>query len=203
LLGKILRIDPNDIVDIGDVGYNVPADNPYISTKGARPEIWSIGVRNPWRFSFDTYGNIWIADVGQNSWEEVSVANGSPTQGGGKGVSFGWSAYEGTHRFNNDVSSPNSIKPIFEYPHEDGACSISGGALGSNVSALGRAGWYFFGDFCTGTVTAILTNGTTTVARETVATQLGNISAIRATSTAIYVLSFDGAVRQLTVTRKN
>ena len=203
LLGKILRIDPKNSDDVGGTGYNIPSDNPYISTKGARPEIWSIGVRNPWRFTFDTYGNMWIADVGQNAWEEVSVATGSLTQGGGRGVSFGWSAYEGTHRFNPDVSSPNSIQPIYEYPHEDGACSISGGALGTNVSALGRAGWYFFGDFCTGTVTAILTNGTATVASETVATQLGNISAVRATSTALYVLSFDGAVRQLTVARKN
>jgi len=203
LLGKILRIDPKNADDVNELGYNVPPDNPFISTKGARSEIWSTGVRNPWRFTFDTFGNIWIADVGQNAWEEVSVATGSRTQGGGKGVSFGWSAYEGTHRFNTDVSSSNSVKPIYEYPHENGACSISGGALGSNVSTLGRAGWYFFGDFCTGTVTAILTNGTTTVASETVATKLGNISAVRATSTALYVLSFDGAVRQLTVTKQN
>lgn len=88
LLGKILRINPRT------TGYDVPSNNPYIDIPGARPEIWSIGLRNPWRFNFDTFGNIWIADVGQNKWEEVSIGRGTIKVPGGRGASFGWSAYE-------------------------------------------------------------------------------------------------------------
>lgn len=202
LLGKILRIDPNNIDGLGNEGYTIPSDNPYINVAGARPEIWSIGLRNPWRFTFDSFGNLWIADVGQNKWEEVNIARGSTNEGGGKGLSFGWSAYEGTHRFNSDVLAPAAVAPVYEYPHEDGACSISGGAIGTNSSAMGRAGWFYFGDYCTGKVTAILSDGTTTVASEDVLTGLGNITAIRSTRDALYVLSQSGEVRQLIVTRK-
>ena len=201
LLGKILRIDPNNIDGVGNEGYTIPSDNPYVDVAGARPEIWSIGLRNPWRFTFDTFGNLWIADVGQNKWEEVNVAMGSPTQGGGKGANFGWSAYEGSHRFNADVTAPNPLMPIYEYPHEDGACSISGGAVATNSTAMGRAGWFFFGDYCTGDVTAILTNGVSTVGTEKVLTDMGNITAIRSTNNAMYVLTQSGDIHQLIVTR--
>jgi glucose/arabinose dehydrogenase len=201
LLGKILRIDPNNIDGVGNEGYTIPSDNPYVDVAGARPEIWSIGLRNPWRFTFDTFGNLWIADVGQNKWEEVNVAMGSPTQGGGKGANFGWSAYEGSHRFNADVTAPNPLMPIYEYPHEDGACSISGGAVATNSTAMGRAGWFYFGDYCTGEVTAILTNGVSTVGTEKVLTEMGNITAIRSTNNAMYVLTQSGDIHQLIVTR--
>jgi len=201
LLGKILRIDPNNIDGVGNEGYTIPSDNPYVDVAGARPEIWSIGLRNPWRFTFDTFGNLWIADVGQNKWEEVNVAMGSPTQGGGKGANFGWSAYEGSHRFNADVTAPNPLMPIYEYPHQDGACSISGGAVATNSTAMGRAGWFFFGDYCTGEVTAILTNGVSTVGTEKVLTDMGNITAIRSTNNAMYVLTQSGDIHQLIVTR--
>jgi glucose/arabinose dehydrogenase len=201
LLGKILRIDPNNIDGVGNEGYTIPSDNPYVDISGARPEIWSIGLRNPWRFTFDSFGNLWIADVGQNKWEEVNVAMGSPTQGGGKGANFGWSAYEGSHRFNADVTAPNPLMPIYEYPHEDGACSISGGAVATNSTAMGRAGWFYFGDYCTGEVTAILTNGDSTVGTEKVLTDMGNITAIRSTSNAMYVLTQKGEIHQIIVTR--
>ena len=196
LLGKILRINPRKS------GYDIPANNPYIDVLGARPEIWSIGVRNPWRFSFDTFGNIWVADVGQNKWEEVSIGRGTTKVPGGRGKSFGWSAYEGKHRFNQDVASPNSVMPIFEYEHTDGACSISGSALGTNSITPGRAGWYFFGDYCTGKVTALLTDGSSTVATEIAASDMGNITAVRSTFSAMYVLSLDGTVHQLMSVRK-
>ena len=201
LLGKILRIDPNNIDGVGNEGYTIPSDNPYINVAGARPEIWSIGLRNPWRFTFDGFGNLWIADVGQNKWEEVNVAMGSRTQGGGKGINFGWSAYEGSHRFNSDVIASNPLMPVFEYPHENGACSISGGAVATNSTAMGRAGWFYFGDYCTGEVTAILTNGDSTVGSEKVLTAMANITAIRSTSNAMYVLTQSGDIHQLIVTR--
>jgi glucose/arabinose dehydrogenase len=201
LLGKILRIDPNNIDGVGNEGYTIPSDNPYINVAGARPEIWSIGLRNPWRFTFDGFGNLWIADVGQNKWEEVNVAMGSRTEGGGKGINFGWSAYEGSHRFNSDVIASNPLMPVFEYPHENGACSISGGAVATNSTAMGRAGWFYFGDYCTGEVTAILTNGDSTVGSEKVLTGMANITAIRSTSNAMYVLTQSGGIHQLIVTR--
>ncbi|CAB4611481.1 unannotated protein [freshwater metagenome] len=201
LLGKILRIDPNNIDGVGNEGYTIPSDNPYINMTSARPEIWAIGLRNPWRFTFDSFGNLWIADVGQNKWEEINIAPGTGLFEGAISLNFGWSAYEGTHRFNSDVIAQNVIMPVYEYPHEKGACSVSGGAIGTNSSAMGRAGWFYFGDYCTGTVSAILSDGTTTVASEEVLTDMGNITAVRSTRNAIYVLSQSGEVRQLIVTR--
>lgn len=197
LLGKILRINPKKS------GYDIPADNPFVNTSNARAEIWSIGLRNPWRFNFDVFGNIWIADVGQNNWEEVNASSGTTQTPGGKGKSFGWSAYEGNHAFNTDVSSPGAIAPVFEYEHKDGACSISGGAIGTNTATSGRAGWYFFGDYCTGNMTAILTDGTSTVASETVLTDLGNITAVRSTFNGMFVISLEGKVRQVISTRQS
>lgn len=202
LLGKILRIDPNNIDGVGNEGYTIPSDNPYVSTAGARPEIWAIGLRNPWRFTFDSFGNLWIADVGQNKWEEISIAPRTGPAEGQISHNFGWSAYEGTHRFNSDVIAQNAITPVYEYPHDNGACSISGGAIGTNSSAMGRAGWFYFGDYCTGTVSAILSDGSTTVASEEVLTDMGNITAIRSTRDALYMLSQSGEVRKLIVTRK-
>ncbi|MEI6299157.1 MAG: PQQ-dependent sugar dehydrogenase, partial [Actinomycetota bacterium] len=196
LLGKILRINPRNS------GYDIPADNPFVDTPGARGEIWSLGLRNPWRFNFDVFGNIWIADVGQNKWEEVNVSPGTSKIPGGRGLSFGWSAYEGNHVFNKDVDSQGAIAPIYEYEHDGGACSISGGAIGTNTTTPGRAGWYFFGDYCTGTVTAILTDGTSTVASEPVLTDLGNITAVRSTFDGMFVISLEGTVRRIISTRQ-
>ena len=153
LLGKILRIDPTPS---GGASYTVPADNPYVDTAGARPEIWAIGVRNPWRFSFDPdTGDLWVADVGQAEWEEVNVARATDGGNAGRGVNFGWSAWEGTHRFNDDQTADDSLLPVHEYPHGDAGCSISGGAVyrGSTVPSL--RGWYLFSDFCSGFVWAL------------------------------------------------
>ena len=196
LLGKILRINPRNS------GYDIPLDNPFVDSLNARGEIWSIGLRNPWRFNFDVFGNIWIADVGQNKWEEVNVSPGTPKTPGGKGVSFGWSAYEGNHVFNKDVESPGATAPVFEYEHEGGACSISGGAIGTNTNMPGRAGWYFFGDYCSEVMTAILTDGTSTVASEPVLKDLGNITAVRSTFEGMFVISLEGTVRRIISTRQ-
>lgn len=197
LLGKMLRIDPRD-----EGGYDIPTDNPFVATSGARGEIWSIGLRNPWRFSFDSQGNLWIADVGQGNLEEVSAAKAEGATPGGRGVSFGWSAYEGSARFNEDVSSEGALMPVHEYTHTNGACSISGGAVGTNTATPSRAGWYFFGDYCTGKVTAILTDGEKTVLEEPVAEDFSNITAVRTTSTSLYVLSLDGPVHEIRAVRK-
>jgi glucose/arabinose dehydrogenase len=150
-LGKILRIDPHPS---GNAGYTVPPDNPFVGVDGARPEIWSFGLRNPWRFSFDrSTGDLWIADVGQNQWEEVDV--GWAADGGGKGLNFGWSAMEGNHRFNDDQSADGVTAPIHEYEHVNNDCSISGSALYRGTAIPALVGYYVFADFCSGQIRAL------------------------------------------------
>lgn len=119
LLGKLLRIS----VDFGDP-YTVPADNPFLDTPNARPEIWAIGLRNPWRFSFDREtGDLWIADVGQNKFEEIDFL---PFAESG-GANFGWDVLEGLHCFTDDKCDPTgTVLPVVEYSHDDG-CSVTGG----------------------------------------------------------------------------
>ena len=189
LLGKILRIDPNP--DDGSP-YTIPADNPFANVDGARAEIWATGVRNPWRFSFDrSTGDFWIADVGQGEWEEINVAWAD--QGGGRGANFGWSAFEGTHRFNDDQSADGVTMPIFEYAHGDQGCSISGGVRyrGTEIASLG--GWYVYGDYCAGQVRALQVNADRTSGSEVVlATGIGGLSAVtQGPDGELYVLSVD------------
>jgi glucose/arabinose dehydrogenase len=157
LLGKMLRIDP--AIAQGQP-YTVPADNPFVGTAGAAPEIWASGLRNPWRFSFDRKtGDLWIADVGQNAWEEIDVAPATGGVDAGKGLSFGWSAFEGDERYNEDVSPDGHTPPILTYGHDDGSCSISGGVRvrGGPVPAL--RGWYVYADYCSGRVWALEVTG--------------------------------------------
>lgn len=140
LLGKILRIDVDR-----EFGYAVPDTNPVIA--GKRREIWALGLRNPWRFSFDSgTGDLFIADVGQNLWEEI---NYQPASGRG-GENYGWRLMEGSHCFNppSGCDDGTLVKPIIEYSHADG-CSVTGGYVHRGRS--GRLhGLYLYGDFCTG-----------------------------------------------------
>ena len=194
LLGKILRINPSVAG-----GYNIPNGNPF--TSSPHPEIWSLGVRNPWRMTFDSHATLWVADVGQKEWEEVTALPGDNNYPGGRGANLGWSAFEGTHAFNSDVTTTNPVVPVYEYNHSKGRCSISGAAVGNNTTTPGRAGWFFFGDYCAGTVSAILTDGSTTIGVEEVASDLGNVMAVRATNNTMYILSADGKVREIVVSR--
>lgn len=144
LLGKILRID----IERGDP-YGIPMDNPF-AKGGGRPEIYALGVRNPWRFSFDAKtGNLWVADVGQYKWEEIDLV----TRGG----NYGWRVTEGAHCFHpaTDCRTTTFSPPLYEYPHEKGRCSIIGGYLyrGQAISSL--VGTYIYGDFCSGEIFAL------------------------------------------------
>jgi len=144
LLGKILRIDPRPS---GGKPYSVPPSNPFVHTAGARPEIYSYGLRNPWRFSFDRLtGDLSIGDVGQSSYEEIDLVG----HGEGRGANFGWSAYEGFARFNNDQSAPNAVPPVLVYSHDQGGCSVTGGYVVRDPSLTSLYGRYLYGDFCTG-----------------------------------------------------
>ena len=146
LLGDILR------VDVGSgTGYTVPADNPFVGQEGARPEVWSYGLRNPWRFSFDAAtGDLYIADVGQEAWEEVDVV--TPAAGAGRGANFGWNMMEGRHCYAGaSCDATQFTLPVLEYSHASG-CSITGGYVyrGAVIPAL--QGHYFYSDFCSGWV---------------------------------------------------
>ena len=139
LLGKLLRID----VDGGEP-YRTPADNPFLGRGTARGEIWAYGLRNPWRFSFDRgTGRLFLADVGQNAWEEVDLIE--------RGQNYGWNVMEGAHCFNppTDCNTAGLRLPIAEYGRAMG-CSITGGYVyrGSRIRDL--VGRYLFGDYCSG-----------------------------------------------------
>jgi glucose/arabinose dehydrogenase len=141
LLGSILRIDPRGR---GAGTYSIPPDNPFVNG-GGRPEIWMKGLRNPWRFSFDTAnGDLWIADVGQGAIEEIDLL---PAPGRGKGANLGWPLREGTKRYSGDPPT-GAIDPIWDYDHTDGRCSVTGGYVyrGNAVPAL--RGTYLYGDYC-------------------------------------------------------
>ena len=143
LLGKMLRID----VD-GVPRYAVPPDNPFVTTPGARPEIWALGLRNPWRFTFDrATGDLFIGDVGQDRWEEISF---QPAASPG-GENFGWRLMEGTHCFNPETScNPGTLTlPIIEYSHALG-CSVTGGYRYRGRQVPEFHGTYLYADFCSG-----------------------------------------------------
>ncbi len=143
LLGKMLRID----VDNG-LPYTVPSSNPFIGTT-TEDEIWSIGLRNPWRFSFDSQnGDMWIGDVGQNTWEEIDYQPASSTGG----ENYGWRCYEGLEGYNTTNCDPQStyVDPVAQLSHSDGHCSISGGMVYRGAANVDMQGKYFCVDYCSG-----------------------------------------------------
>ncbi|MFI5047766.1 MAG: PQQ-dependent sugar dehydrogenase [Acidimicrobiia bacterium] len=143
LLGKILRIDPTPS---GDAEYTVPPDNPFVGVDGARPEIWAYGLRNPWRFSFDTgTGDLWIGDVGQDAIEEVDFAAATAGRNAGKGLNFGWNRLEGDEPFRGRAPD-DAVGPVIQHTHADGWLSVIGGYVYHGpVKAL--RGTYVYSDY--------------------------------------------------------
>jgi glucose/arabinose dehydrogenase len=144
LLGKMLRID----VDGGEP-YAIPPDNPFRDHPNYRPEIWAVGLRNPWRYSFDrATGDLYIADVGQNAYEEI---NFQPASSRG-GENYGWPRMEGTHCYPSGAACDRSglVLPIGEYGRS-GGCSVTGGYVYRGRAEPALTGAYFFADFCSGT----------------------------------------------------
>ena len=147
LLGKLLRIDPRRK---GKRRYTVPRSNPFVGRDGAN-EIYSYGLRNPFRFSFDRRGGaLAIADVGQDRYEEVDYE----PRDGARGANFGWDAFEGNHPLETDPSPPpaDAVPPIFEYGHDDGNCSITGGYVSRDKRIPSLYGRYLYADFCRGQI---------------------------------------------------
>jgi glucose/arabinose dehydrogenase len=151
LLGKMLRIDINGTW--GNAAYRNPPTNPYVGV-GGRDEIWQIGLRNPWRFSFDrSNGDLWIGDVGQGSYEEIDHVVRTSSSAG-RGVNWGWRVLEGTHCFSpmSGCSTAGKAMPLLDYDHGNGRCAVTGGYVyrGSAIPLL--RGGYVFGDFCSGEI---------------------------------------------------
>ena len=178
LLGKMLRVVPDP-----SGGVAAPTSNP---DWGARPEVWAIGLRNPWRYSFDrATGLLWVADVGQNAIEEVTVVDP-----GADRVNFGWNRLEGSRPLAGE-DGPDLTGPTFEYTHDEG-CSITGGHVyrGSEIDSL--FGWYLFGDFCGGWVRAVPADDPTTAPVELVSEFGPVLSFAELEDGELLVLGFEG-----------
>ena len=193
LQGKLLRIDPTPSADLP---YTVPDDNPWVGADEALPEIFAIGLRNPWKFGFDPEtDDLWIADVGQNRFEEINHVP-APSDGtvAGAGLSFGWSAFEGTERFNDDVDPDGHTDPVLTYDHSQGECSISGGAPYRGDAIPELVGGYVYSDFCSGRVFALDLAG----GRNLLLGQLERVTAVLpGPDQELYVISANGPVHRI------
>lgn len=189
LLGKILRIDVN-----AGVPYAIPRDNPFVNG-GGRPEVYAVGLRNPWRFSFDPEtGSLWVADVGQDLWEEVDLV----TRGG----NYGWRVMEGAHCYNPAVACPTAglALPVMEYGHEEERGSIIGGYVYRGRAIPGLRGTYVSGDFCSGEVFAFKKSDAGGGASPTVLLRTGFLisSFGQDEEGELYVLDHSGGIYRLT-----
>lgn len=193
LLGKILRIDPA----AGDGRpYTVPASNPFVDQAGARPEVWTYGLRNPWRFSFDRKtGDLTIGDVGQNEVEEIDFTLRDKSAG----ANFGWRPFEGDRRF-TDEEAPDAVPPVITKDHGQDWCSITGGYVVRDPRLPALAGRYVYGDFCKGQIwSARLSEGAAGDDRRVAGLPtVGQLSSFGEDSRGrIYVVSLAGQVSRL------
>jgi glucose/arabinose dehydrogenase len=188
LLGKILRIVP------APGAPRSPASNPLVGKPGL-DEIYAYGLRNPWRFSFDSEtGALYIGDVGQGSYEEVDYE----PRGKARGRDFGWSCFEGRHRFKPSRHCPNPTSPVLDYSHAGGACSITGGVVVRDKNLPGLVGRYLYGDYCTGRVRSFrIVNGKATGDRAT-GLRVSSLSSFGVDAGGrVYATSLDGPVYRL------
>ena len=189
LLGKMLRID----VDRTDPGlqYAIPADNPF-AAGGGRAEIWAYGLRNPWRFSFESgTGRLFCADVGQDSFEEVDLLQ--------KGGNFGWNTMEGLHCFNpsSGCNMTGLILPIAEYSHSEGEAVI-GGYVYRGTAIPSLVGTYILGDFISGTIWGLKQTTSGTWTRSQLLSTQRNISSFGQDAAGeVYVVDYAGNVLRL------
>ncbi len=186
LLGSILRID----IDSGDP-YTIPLDNPFHgNSNGYREEIFAFGLRNPWRFSFDSItGLLWTGDVGQNAWEEIDIIE--------SGKNYGWNAYEGTHLYNPGTNVTAIEFPIYEYGHLIGH-SITGGFVYRGAQLSGLYGKYLYGDFEFGQIWALEYDGIHEAKNTILVDTNLQISSFGVDSqNELYICAFDGKIYDL------
>ena len=188
LLGKLLR------VKVGEAEpYAIPGDNPF-TTGGGRAEIWVTGLRNPWRFSFDTLtGDLYIGDVGQNAWEEIDfLAAGSPG-----GANFGWNHREGMHPF-ADQRTDGLVDPVVEYANAGSECSVTGGVVVRDPELPEWQGVYLYGDYCSGGVWGLLRDASGQWQNERLFDTPFNISSFGTDSSgAVYLVDHGGRIFRL------
>ncbi len=194
-LGAVLRIEPTP--DAAEP-YAVPADNPFAAGPGTagRPEIFLTGVRNPWRLSFDrATGDLWIGDVGQDAYEEVTVLPAA--NGGGLGANLGWRLREGLHAYAGDEPSGHA-DPVWEYGRDDG-CSVTGGYVYRGSAVEDLYGAYVFGDYCTSRLWAVRISTGEVEFRDLGAQVPGGALASFGEDAdgELYALSLDGAVSRV------
>ncbi|MFW9930182.1 MAG: PQQ-dependent sugar dehydrogenase [Candidatus Thorarchaeota archaeon] len=183
-LGAILRID----VDSGSP-YSIPIDNPfYNNTDGYREEIYAFGFRNPWRFSFDTdTGNLWVADVGQNSWEEIDIVE--------SGKNYGWNAKEGNADYIPGVNVTNVEPPIFAYANAGENIAITGGFVYRGSRLFGLTGKYIYADYGSGKIWALSYASGNLAGNELLVDTNLNIPSFGIDNyNNLYICSFDGNI---------
>jgi glucose/arabinose dehydrogenase len=191
-LGKLLRIDPRK--PSGGRPYGVKG-NPFVSRKGARPAIWAFGLRNPWRFSFDrATGDLVIADVGQDTQEEIDFAR----RGTGRGANYGWNVFEGRRRFRSG-SAARAVRPRVVHNHSGGYCSIVGGYLVRDRSLGSLYGRYVYGDLCKPALRSVkLGRKSGATGNRTIGVSVQNLVSFGEDSRGrVYAVSIDGGVFRL------
>ncbi|MFB6786391.1 PQQ-dependent sugar dehydrogenase [Streptomyces olivaceus] len=190
LLGKLLRIDPQ-----GGDPYAIPEDNPFAGDPGARGEIWSYGLRNPWRFSFDAgSGDLLIGDVGQSEWEEIDWA---PADSKG-GENYGWSQMEGTHPFRGGTEPDNHVPPVHEYDRTGLGCSVTGGYVYRGEAVEDLVGQYVYSDYCDGTLRSLeIENGEVTGENDLGVNGGEVVSFAQDADGELYVLAIGGTVSRV------
>ena len=187
LLGKMVRIDPRDGA--------APPDNPFVDREGFAPEIYALGLRNPWRFSFDRdTGDLWVGDVGQNSIEEITTT----PAGQAAGSNFGWNRYEGSQPFSGDGDIENGVLPHVEYPTGVEGCAVTGGYVYRGEAIPGLRGAYLYSDYCGDFVRAIRVEGPRVTDRADLGLDVSEIASFGEDADGeLYLLSLAGRVDRI------
>ena len=187
LLGKMVRLDPAD--------GSAPADNPFVDREGVRPEIFALGLRNPWRFSFDREtGDLWVGDVGQNSIEEISVTRA----GRSAGRNFGWNVFEGSQPYSGDTQPPGAVLPVIEYPTGDEGCAVTGGYVYRGAAIPDLQGAYLYSDYCGGFVKAARVDGVDVTDEADLGLPVKQVASFGEDADGeLYLLSLDGRVDKI------
>jgi len=195
LLGDLLRLD----VDAAEP-YAIPPDNPFVGQAGKRGEIWATGMRNPWRFAWDRgTGLLYVADVGQNAWEEINVV-----PAGSGGLNYGWNLMEGDHcyRGSGGCDRTGLVIPVSEYSHAEG-CSVTGGHVYRGRALPALRGHYFYADWCEGWVRSLRYDGRRAVDHRTWEVgDVGNVASFGEDAAGeLYLASANGRVYRLAPAR--
>lgn len=203
VLGTVVRIDPDGEggSDAASGTYSIPVDNPFADRSGAA-EVWLYGVRNPWRFSFDrTTGDLWLADVGQSSMEEINLL--AATDRRGRGANLGWRLFEGTLPHTDEAGELSDdeldalVWPVYEYTHDDG-CSVTGGYVYRGSAITDLDGTYLFGDFCNPSIRALQVNDGRVLAEGPTGLAVDNLVSFGEDNDGeLWVLSLDGSVLRI------